>query len=234
MNNLKILEYKLERNKLFNQCFDEFDTFLDEETKEIVYYGKGVLVESKVIEKINPLDEDFRNYCKNKLLCFYDSYNPKLSTFYKIFDLKYFGNKRYPQLILNRISTNMGVSKNYTKKTMFIDECFFIDKEEILQITGWYESKNIGFDKRYLYVLKNELGRYKIGVSIDVEKRVKALEISSGSKIEIIFKFNSRGDFENKLHRHFKEKRYLGEWFSLNESDLEFIKKIDFSKPFNN
>lgn len=234
MNNLKILEYKLERNKLFNQCFDEFDTFLDEETKEIVYHGKGFLVESKVIEKINPLDEYFRNYCKNKLLCFYDNYNPKLSTFYKIFDLKYFGNKQYPQLILNRISTNMGVSKNYTKKTMFIDECFFIEKEEILQITGWYESKNIGFDKRYLYVLKNELGRYKIGVSIDVEKRVKALEISSGSKIEIIFKFNSRGDFENKLHRHFKEKRYLGEWFSLNESDLEFIKKIDFSKPFNN
>jgi len=232
MNNLKILEYKEKRNLLFNQCFEGVESLLDEESKEIVYHGKGILIDEKVINKVNPLDDEFRKYCTGKLICFYDNYNPKLSSFYKIFDLKYFSGARYPQLILNRISANMSISKNYTKKTIFIDKCFFIEREEILQITGWTESKKVGFEKRYLYVLKNELGRYKIGVAIDVEKRVKSLEISSGSKIDIVYKFNSRGNFELKLHKHFKNKRHIGEWFLLDDNDLLFIKNIDFSKEF--
>lgn len=232
MNNLEILAYKNKREILFNQCFEKIETFLDEETKNIVYCGTGELITNKVVDKVNPLDEEFRLYCIDKFICKLDKENPKLSLFYKILDLKYFDNKIYPQFILYRISANFSISKNHTKKSVSDNDFYFIDKEEILQVAGWYESKKVSFDKRYLYVLKNELGRYKIGVAVDVEKRVKALSISSGSKIEIIYKFNSRGNFENKLHKHFKEKRYLGEWFCLNDEDLDFIKNINFSESW--
>lgn len=71
--------------------------------------------------------------------------------------------------------------------------------------------------KHYVYIMKAK-GWAKIGVSHNVERRLKMMQTGCPLKIMIMnkFPFDSRAqafECENALHRLLKEHRERGEWF---------------------
>ena len=74
----------------------------------------------------------------------------------------------------------------------------------------------------YVMIDKNT-GLYKIGRSVKPKARESTLQ-SEKPTIEMIFTYNAINKDEKYLHEMFKDKRYRGEWFSLDHLDLEKIK----------
>lgn len=64
-------------------------------------------------------------------------------------------------------------------------------------------------------------GQYKIGVSKDVQKRLKQLQTGNGCELHIVASFESSYPYyvEKMLHRHFQKDRTEGEWFYLDEHE---------------
>lgn len=81
--------------------------------------------------------------------------------------------------------------------------------------------------KEYIYLTKSEFG-YKIGRTTRPKKRPLQVAGNMPIKLEVIVVIevsDSKG-WERRLHRHFAEKRLRGEWFSLDDPDVEMIKLI--------
>lgn len=92
--------------------------------------------------------------------------------------------------------------------------------EQTLNVEKTYD-ENI-----YNYVMKNENGLVKIGISCDVDCRQNTLEHASGYKIADVFFIKPKKKaslVENELHKFFKKQRKLGEWFYI--SFDEAVKK---------
>lgn len=74
----------------------------------------------------------------------------------------------------------------------------------------------------YIYLMFDpDTHTHKIGISINVENRYKKLRLRV-KRLRLIYtveSFKMRDD-EAMLHSHFRNKRTVGEWFALNESDL--------------
>ncbi len=78
----------------------------------------------------------------------------------------------------------------------------------------------------YLYVMIDKrTGYYKIGRSKDPSYREKTLQ-SDAPDIELLFHYEAYTNQEKELHQKYAEKRVRGEWFQLDENDLEEIKNI--------
>lgn len=78
--------------------------------------------------------------------------------------------------------------------------------------------------KQYTYVMKDVSGYYKIGRSFYPEYRKSQLAIGNPT---ISLEFFIEGNREYELQKHFEIKRVKGEWFSLNKSDLKYIKNYN-------
>lgn len=77
-----------------------------------------------------------------------------------------------------------------------------------------------------VYIMKdNHTGHYKIGRSDSPTKREATL-LSQKSSIELIFHTKAVARFERSLHNLFEEKRVRGEWFELDEFDIQLIKDL--------
>lgn len=79
-------------------------------------------------------------------------------------------------------------------------------------------------EKSYVYLLKvSSEGIYKIGVSKDVNKRVKQLQTGNPEPIEIIKTFLSKYPYkiESILHRRYNYKHVQGECFYLEQKDID-------------
>lgn len=74
-------------------------------------------------------------------------------------------------------------------------------------------------------MIDHHTGHFKIGRSDRPTKREATL-LSQKSSIELLFYFSGTIRQEKILHDIFLNKRVRGEWFSLNENDIEFIKNI--------
>lgn len=77
-----------------------------------------------------------------------------------------------------------------------------------------------------LYILKCQ-NVYKIGITTTtVTRRVKSLQTGNAYKITRYWskKCSNYVQMEKYFHRKFAKKRLLGEWFALDDNDLEFIK----------
>lgn len=89
--------------------------------------------------------------------------------------------------------------------------------------------KMISLKQSYIYLMKNyRNGYYKIGRSLNPEYRERTLQAEAP---EIGLEFVSPltpSILEGKLHNFFKEKRIRGEWFSLSEKDVEYIKSYKY------
>lgn len=79
-------------------------------------------------------------------------------------------------------------------------------------------------NKAYVYILKvNSDGIYKVGVSKNVERRVKQLQTGNPEPIEIVKTFLSEYPYkiESLLHRRFKRNQVQGECYYLSEQDIQ-------------
>ena len=85
-------------------------------------------------------------------------------------------------------------------------------------------------EKGVVYLLKiKDTNQYKIGVSKDFDRRYN--EISPKMPFELktinLIKSFNIYDLEKELHEKFANKRIKGEWFELEEKDVEYIKSIE-------
>lgn len=79
-------------------------------------------------------------------------------------------------------------------------------------------------NKAYVYILRvSSDGIYKIGVSKNVEKRVKQLQTGNPEPIEIVKTFLSEYPYkvESVMHRRFNRNHVQGECYYLSEQDIE-------------
>ena len=92
---------------------------------------------------------------------------------------------------------------------------------------GFYEKLKKEPKKRsgHIYIMECG-GKYKIGLSKNVERRKKQLD-HRPFPVEIIYKspeLENVIDYERELHEVFDDKRISGEWFDLDEKDIDIIK----------
>lgn len=80
----------------------------------------------------------------------------------------------------------------------------------------------------FIYLLRAENGLYKIGLTKNVNTRIKAIQNGSLLKIELLHTIRSSDmvTAEQILHARFEEKRNKGEWFALTLQDVESIMEI--------
>jgi hypothetical protein len=77
----------------------------------------------------------------------------------------------------------------------------------------------------YVYVLKAG-PYYKIGVSTNIDRRIKQLSTLPPFDLELIFTIQTSDMYglESKLHERFDHQRQNGEWFILTITDIEWIR----------
>ena len=82
--------------------------------------------------------------------------------------------------------------------------------------------------KEYVYLIKGENGRYKIGASYDPKQRLNQLKLSSSENHELIHIIETSNNYklERELHTLFNNKKSHSEWFDLTEEDIEYIKSL--------
>jgi hypothetical protein len=69
---------------------------------------------------------------------------------------------------------------------------------------------------------------YKIGVSTQVDERIKQLSTQPPFDIELLHTIQTDDMYglEKKLHADYDSKRKNGEWFELDQADVEYIKGL--------
>lgn len=71
------------------------------------------------------------------------------------------------------------------------------------------------------YVIKTD-AYYKIGCTTNIAQRIQSLK--NGCPTEITLLFTIDKNVETELHRMFASKRIRGEWFALDDNDIDSIK----------
>jgi hypothetical protein len=81
----------------------------------------------------------------------------------------------------------------------------------------------------YVYLLKADNGLYKIGQAKIIDRRIAQLAVSLPYELELEVAIQTERykELEPELHERFSAKRKRGEWFELNEADIEYIKKLE-------
>lgn len=69
---------------------------------------------------------------------------------------------------------------------------------------------------------------YKIGISQRPDLRLRQLESTENVELRLVLSFPMflAGSAEFLLHKHFRQKRLMGEWFQLTQEDVEGIKLL--------
>ena len=77
----------------------------------------------------------------------------------------------------------------------------------------------------YVYVVESHMGYHKIGVTKDPSRRIRDLGVMSPVelKAKLVAPAEDMYWAESHLHGTFRDKRVKGEWFSLEQSDLDYI-----------
>lgn len=86
----------------------------------------------------------------------------------------------------------------------------------------------------YVYCLSDQLGHYKLGRTKQLQSRIKKLGTQPPFKIQLLFTqyvYNARL-YEKLLHRTFAKKRLNGEWFALDNENLESIRTGMWADPY--
>ena len=81
------------------------------------------------------------------------------------------------------------------------------------------------------FILNKDSNAIKIGRAQDLEKRMKALQISSPAKLKLIKSVQVEGgkeahELERALHQQFSEIRLAGEWFKAEANLLDYISRL--------
>jgi hypothetical protein len=90
-----------------------------------------------------------------------------------------------------------------------------------------------GLNTSYVYFIRESgMQRIKIGKADDPKQRIKELSTGSAHNHEIVHLIKSENPYktENLFHKHFREKRYKGEWFDITEKDLRWIQRGNYPR----
>jgi len=86
------------------------------------------------------------------------------------------------------------------------------------------------FDRSgFIYLIRNgHSNHYKIGISKNVVSRLNTLQTGNPEKLSLISFFPSINTYnqEQELHNHYSEKRVAGEWFVLEQHDINYFLSI--------
>lgn len=89
----------------------------------------------------------------------------------------------------------------------------------------------MGDEGKQIYFITD--GKFvKIGISNDVNQRLKALQTANPRQLELLYSIKGDSLLEESLHGIFTNSRVKGEWFELDESIYSFInlfKLYDYS-----
>ena len=80
-----------------------------------------------------------------------------------------------------------------------------------------------------VYVISDYEGYYKIGCTKgELDKRIKHLSTSYHDDFFVVFYYISDYPFklERYLHKYFFNKKFKGEWFLLDDSDIFILKSL--------
>lgn len=149
----------------------------------------------------------------------------------KVFNLD-IGNKGWYKQNMDVDYDEITISKaaKSIQGSSFIKNCI----QDNLKV--FLKDQNAGFDKQKLYLMKNEFGMLKIGISSNPNKRRTDLMNSSGIDIDLLGVWNITGsayDVEQKLHKQFNDFRMKGEWFKPNSFSMEDIQNLIIGKSLS-
>lgn len=80
-----------------------------------------------------------------------------------------------------------------------------------------------------VYLVTDGTGLYKIGRSSDANLRIKGLQTSNGRALDLLYAVDTEfgPKVEAIMHKRHAAKRTKGEWFALNQEDLErFVMEV--------
>lgn len=80
----------------------------------------------------------------------------------------------------------------------------------------------------YVYLAYAETGHYKIGLSIGPVERIRVFDTKMPVKVSLIHTIPATDMYtaERSLHKTFSKKLHEGEWFSLEQKDVDYICSI--------
>ena len=113
------------------------------------------------------------------------------------------------------------------KDKRLVEKCLNETKRciEIVEKHKKYSQRNQDFDTKDVYLMKNDKGHTKIGISNNPNIREKTLQ-SENPTINCLFVCYGGGlALEKSLHKHFlmQGKHLRGEWFNLDDNDYEWL-----------
>ena len=73
------------------------------------------------------------------------------------------------------------------------------------------------------FILNKELNHVKIGYSNDIHRRVKQLQTSSSTELELHFFLNGDYRIEKLFHKYFKKYHVRNEWYNFENNIEQFI-----------
>lgn len=87
----------------------------------------------------------------------------------------------------------------------------------------------------YIYLLRSDNGYYKIGKTVDIDKRVKEITREYPVFIQRIhyFKTGQMTKVESFLHKLFSEFKLQGEWFRLQKGHLDYILSFNSGESYS-
>lgn len=88
---------------------------------------------------------------------------------------------------------------------------------------------------QHLYILQNEFGCFKIGRSVEVERRRLQLQSTERCRIAVVDVYLECGDMEEGLHIDLADFRLAGEWFEGTDEARAALHELigDDEQPFS-
>jgi hypothetical protein len=101
--------------------------------------------------------------------------------------------------------------------------------EIIVEESDWDPSASI---PGYVYFLKSENGKVKIGKTANIKERMQTLkrQIPLALSLEHYFETRDMKAVERMFHEEFSDNRLEGEWFDLPARTIESLKRGDYDK----
>ena len=129
-------------------------------------------------------------------------------------------------------------------KTCDFDDIFRSSKDSIDSINGgikellkkkFISKVATGKDEGTVYIISDTYGSYKIGYAKSFYKRLKSYQTSLpyGPEVIKIIRSKNMRELEKELLNKYKEKRIRGEWFDLNEEDIQYLQNLPKSNNGN-
>lgn len=230
------LEYDMLITNIQTSMPTKKEIFVDELTGERVAYSTSTPNYDEVLKAITPTIDMIKSEFIGKIVSSSQTGMAEKSKMLLVKDIHVKKSYIYPLIVVEavRVKNNFSICSNkytfpFSRKRLTV-----LSRQEIINQLGWREPSMFNFDDKCLYIIKNEIGRIKIGQAIDIDARIKQLRTSSGMDLVLLRKIQNAAWLEVVLHRHFKKERYIGEWFNLSQEQIDFVVNTDIEAYFNN